>query len=275
MAYKETVLYSATPNNITINGDFTLSGVPTNYDKIRVNYTNYNYTTGGPTAWGTYAVPFYTFEFNPSTHSIGNFEAPMWNGLTTSTGGQVYRSCCQRKNMNTSAWAINFNTTAANTSRTCTNSNWRNTVESVIGIKYNAENVTPTRKCVLYNGTAPTGGELHSFTLSEPPSAFDRIGILTNVRQYRYSAYQNQYPIQRYAEFPYWLLSGENAVLATNDLMVGGPYGTLMRCVSIYTGCSGTNWQQVNGFRGNGQTVNTTTIDDSTSIIRQVIGIKL
>lgn len=273
MAYKETVLYSSTPNNIVANGNFNLTDSPTNYDKIRVSFTNYNYTTGGPTAWGSFATPFVSYEFNPSQFSIGNFEGTMWNGLTTATGGQINRTCCQRSAINTTAWKMRFNTVAANTSKTCTGSDWRNTIESVIGIKYNAENVVPTKKKVLYYGDGGTA-VLNNFSLSESPSAYDRIGIISNVKHFSFSQYPTQYPISRYCEVPYWLLSGENAMLIGNEVSVGYP-GTLMRCLSIYTGCSGKDWEQVNGFRGNGQTVNTTVVDSRTCYIQQVIGIKL
>lgn len=276
MAYKETVIFSG--NGADANGSFTLNDLPTNYDRIRVNYANFNCfsnTYVNTTSWnndGSRAQPFMCYEFDPSFRNIINLQNVRWGNLTITGAGTMQRSCSTRTGCNTTAWGMRFNVTGNQNSYECRNDAWYNNIESVIGIKYNANNVTPTKRTILYD--IGTNSGTSAFTINECVSAYDRIGFISNVKPHSYTDYPTQLGIARYQEVPSWALMKNNNFLATNDLLVGIPNGGLLQNISIYSGCSGLNWTQVTGFRSE-VTTNNAVADTRVCSIHKIIGIKL
>lgn len=276
MAYKETVIFSG--NGTNGNGPINLSDRPTNYDTIRVNYANFNCFADdyiNTTSWntiGSKAQPFMCYEFDPSFRSIINLQNVRWGSLTTAGAGTLQRSCSTRTGCNTTAWGMRFNVTGTQNSYQCMSDGWYNNIESVIGIKYNAENVKPTKRKLLYDIGDVSGTS--AFTIKECVSAYDRIGFVCNVKPHSFKDYPDQYGVARYQEVPAWSLMKNNNFLATNDLLVGSPYGNWLHGISIYSGCSGLNWTQVTGFRTTEGTNNADS-DTRTCSIHKIIGIKL
>lgn len=276
MAYKETVIFSGNGQNGNL--PITLTDVPTNYDRIRVNYANYNCFAGeyvNTTSWNTIdskAQPFMCYEFDPSYRNIINLENVRWGNLTTAGAGTIQRSCSTRTNCNTTSWGQRFNVTGNQNSYQCRTDAWYNCIESVIGIKYNANDVTPTKRTILYD--IGTNSGTSAFTINECVSAYDRIGFISNVKPHSYKDFPDQYGVARYQEVPSWALMKNNNFLATNDLLGSSPNGIFMHGISIYSGCSGLNWTQVTGFRTS-EGSNDAATDKRVCSIHKIIGIKL
>lgn len=276
MAYKETILYSNAGG--AGNGNITLSSSPTAYDRIKVNYAGYNFGSTAlinTTSWNVIesrAQPFFCYEFDPKTRSIINLQNTRWGNLTITGAGSLQRSCSQKTACNTTNWVMKFNVTGTQNSYACTAGGWYNAIESVIGVNYNQSNVTPTKKVLLYSGRPSQ--DTSSFALTEPVSAYDRIGIISSPTYSSLYEYPDQMPVSRYQEVPSWLLTRNNNFIATCDLSVAVPTGNWLHNVAIYSGCSGQTWNCVTGFRTQ-EGSDGATADSRVCRINKIIGIKL